>query len=304
MAEVSDDLLIRRARYGGRNLVGLAILATLFAAMSLAFVLASPDRQTASVAGGIAAGIMAMATAYWVLAVAARRGNASALSVVIGFIVVQFVLGLTLQVYAYVRTDGRVPLNVVWIILPLVIVFLLARNRSQLIALRRRGLWEGVFGDRPPTGRLCAVGGVLLLIGLLMTYGGIVVSALQDSNDTKIQHDFLVLVNNDEKEFLDALKSWAESSSLEGVEDLLNKATSLHAKTNAILEKTPPSSAMRFVVTKYAEATERWRQAVAAIRDSGEITKQAQEWMDEGDRLRQEAATALAKKAASPKHNP
>src|SRR4051812_29711385 len=88
----NDEKLLKRARHSGRNLSVLASLAT-FGAMALiaAALFAKGIHGFMAV---LAATITLIAAGYWVLAVAARRGNPNAVGVVIVAMVLQICLAL------------------------------------------------------------------------------------------------------------------------------------------------------------------------------------------------------------------
>ena len=104
VANASDQKLLKRARHAGRNLSVLAILAT-FGAMALiaASLFAKGMHGVMAV---LATTITLIAAGYWVLAVAARRGNPNAVGVVIVAMVLQICLALISSGVAAARTNS------------------------------------------------------------------------------------------------------------------------------------------------------------------------------------------------------
>src|SRR5688572_6665352 len=82
-----DAKLLKRARHAGRNLSVLAMLAS-FGAMAL-IAAALYAKGMHGVMTVLASTITLIAGGYWVLAVAARRGNPNAVGVVIVAMVLQ-----------------------------------------------------------------------------------------------------------------------------------------------------------------------------------------------------------------------
>src|ERR1043165_9171383 len=129
---VSDSQLIKRARYGGRNLAGLAILVS-FGAVCTTLAMFAP---AGDIIKWFAASISLMAAAYWALAVAARHGDPRAIAVVMAFLSIQLLINSVAFVFAFLRSSGSININILWLIIPIAIIAALYRNRADLLELK------------------------------------------------------------------------------------------------------------------------------------------------------------------------
>src|SRR5262249_43195405 len=165
MSNLTDEKLLKRAGNAGRNLFALASLATV-AAIGLG-VLTFLVKEAPWVTGVMAAILALIAAGYWVLAVAARRGNPNAVGTVLVIAVVGFVLSLVSSGVASARKGTGFEPNGSGLVIPILVILALASSRKVLLELRERGLWEQAFGSAKPTGNLCLIGGSLLVAGFL-----------------------------------------------------------------------------------------------------------------------------------------
>ncbi|HEY4309285.1 MAG TPA: hypothetical protein VGN12_07515 [Pirellulales bacterium] len=165
-------------------MTGLAILATILAAFSLLAI------SFAKTGNGIwfLLPLPLMALAYWLVAIAARRGNPLALNFVLGVLAIQFLVSLVGQVAAYLMTGRSIGSQLFLTVLPLLVIAVLARNRTDLIELRRRGLWEALFGAAKPSRNLCLIGGVLLIVSTFALYGGLLFGAIHATENGRLRN--------------------------------------------------------------------------------------------------------------------
>jgi hypothetical protein len=247
---LTDADLLKRARYGGRNLTGLAILATLLAVLALLAMLAFAGEE----AVWIAVPVLILAISYWLLAIAARRGSAQAINIVRGFLAIQFVLSLIGQIVLLLRSKGAAPLNLLLIVIPLLVIVAISRNRNDLIELQNRGLWNSVFEPAAPTRRLCFIGGLLMFVGLVALYVGLIFGGIQAANDIRLRQDFVGLVKNDEKNLFDSFAEVGRSASKESWNSLLQKADALQEKAQNLAQRATASSKMNSIAQSYLEA--------------------------------------------------
>ncbi|HEY2760316.1 MAG TPA: hypothetical protein VGI75_06225, partial [Pirellulales bacterium] len=247
-SERTSEQLLKRAKYGGRNVTGLAILMTLAAVIGSLAALSFAGKD----AVWIALPLVALATSYWCLAIAARRGNQLAINIVIGFLAVQFVFSVLAQVVALIRTNGAEPLNILGIAIPLMVIIALSRNRTDLLELRNRGLWEFVFGtESPPTSKLCKIGGALMFVGFVSLYAELLIPAIQATKVAKLRKNFVNLVKVDDVDFLKSLDELHGSNDPEAFKNLLTKIDNLKQKAESVARDASSDSVLGPIFSKY-----------------------------------------------------
>src|SRR5690242_21084505 len=167
---LSDDQLLARASHAGRNLCVLSVLATLVAIV----LWVVPFMGKAPLLGMIfpALAITSIAAGYWVLAIAARRGNPASVGTVIVIMALQLTFVLIFVGIGSARTGTDVSSNFPNVLIPIVVLWALASSRSVLLELQDRGLWEKVFNSEKTSSQFCVIGGILLAIGFLTLNGG------------------------------------------------------------------------------------------------------------------------------------
>jgi hypothetical protein len=293
----TNETLIKRARYGGRNVTGLAILATLlagFSALALGFAKSPGDVLTVLP-------VPVIAVAYWLLSVGARRGNPRALSIVLAVLGAQLLFSVAILVYIAFLSRSDASTSIISIIIPLLVFVFLARNRGDLLELRRRGLWEGIYGAARPSDRLCTIGGVLLAVGVIALYSFVILSTVHAIRNVRLRGEFQALIGTDEKAFLDAVASGDPAKDKDVVAHVLKTADELEAKTQAIAVQAKAGSQMHTVAIKYAEAVSKWQAALKILEQEGGTDPRVQALFVEGDQLRQQAVAEFNKNGASQK---
>src|SRR5882672_5344459 len=120
VANAIDETLLKRARYAGRNLLVLATLATLGAIALIAAAFFAKGMN--GVMAVLAATISVLAAGYWVLAVAARRGNPNAVGVVIVAMVLQICLALISSGVTAARTNSAFQPPVAGLFIPILVL--------------------------------------------------------------------------------------------------------------------------------------------------------------------------------------
>jgi hypothetical protein len=292
-AAISDELLKRRARYGGRNVTGLAILATILAAFSLLAI------SFAKTADGIwfLLPLPFMALAYWLVAIAARRGSPLALNFVLGVLAVQFLVSIVGQVAAYVVTGRSLSSQLFLTIIPLLVIAVLARNRTDLIELRRRGLWDELYGAAKPSRNLCLIGGALLVVSTFALYGGLLFAAIHAAENGRLRKEFSTMVLQDEKALLTAIQAADATRIKQVLPDLQAKANDLESKAQGIVSRSAAGTPIHSAATTYVNAVQKWREGFALIGDEAQ-QERMQKLFLEGDELRKQAVAQFDASAA------
>jgi hypothetical protein len=286
-ATVSDEKLLQRARYGGRNITALAILATLVAVFSF---LAIPFAKT----GDLILFLLifpCVAVAFWMLAIAARRGNALSLNFVLGVLTLQFLVSIVGEVVAYVVSGGKIPMQLVFIIIPLLVIAVLARNRADLLELRRRGLWDSLFGAARRSKTLCVVGGLLLCASILVLYGDLLFQAVGTSRNVRLRKEFSDLVLVDEKSLLGTIQSINPSNAKQVLPGAQAKADQLEIKAQGIAKRSPAGSSVHTAATTYVKAVQKWRVGMTLLAGNGSEYERIKTLLVDGDQLRKKAVS-------------
>jgi hypothetical protein len=297
-SRTSEDL-VKRAKYGGRNVSGLAILASVLAAFMLIGAIAV--REGDFLAAAIAA--LCVAVGYWLLAIPTRRGETLGLGIIISTLTVQFLLSLAGQVFIHVKTDGTNALNLIWIIIPLLIIMALAGNRADLIELQNRGLSGIVFGTARPVKNICVFGGLLLFGGLVGLYASLIFSGVDAARSARFRHDFVVMINADERALMEILANANRETSNQFWATALEAAERLRDRARQIDQAADDKARIKPIASKYVQATERWCLGIAQARNDGQFSQEGTALLNEGDHLRLQAMTEFQKQfpEASPR---
>src|SRR3954470_5433815 len=287
MADLTDEQLIKRARHAGRNLSVLAVLASLFTLGLVA--VAVLGKGPVPVLGAFALIVAFLAGAYWLLAVAAYRGDPKAPGIVIVVAGVQVALNLIISGIAAARTSSEFNPGFRSIVLPLLVLWALASSRKVLLRLQENGLWEKVFAPAKPTARLCLAGMVLLITGMLglnsAAYFAVSKVASERGAAMRSVTIFTQLLKEEEKPFLDAMRNISSDKTSGRLEIAWAKINSLEARINTI-KAGPESEKIAPVLNIYGNAVRNWKTGVSLLREANPDTDRAKKALDAGDQFR------------------
>jgi hypothetical protein len=208
----TDQQLIKRARYGARNVTGLSILATILAMVGWVAVAVAGER------------LLWIILSWSAVAVAARRGDTRPLAMVAGIMTAQFLLSLVGLMVGYLRSNNPSAVSFAWLVVPVLTIVALARNHSDLLELKRRGLWEGVFEIQRPSVSLSVIGGLLFLVAIVSLYAAILIPAIDAARFARSSQDFISLVRVDDKEFLEAIANASHAQPPTPIDELPGQA--------------------------------------------------------------------------------
>ncbi len=287
MSKLTDEKLIKRASHAGRNLSVLAILASVGAiALVVVAVLA---KDTALLLAAVSAlSLVVIAAGYWFLAVAAKRGNPSS----VGTVIVVMVLQLTLTLVSYGIAEaksGVAQTNTSGWVIPVLVIIALVSSRNVLIELRKRELWDGVFGSAKPSGRLCVIGSILVVIGFIglntsSVYAGWRVGQGQ-RQETQHAQSFVEMIQTEEVAFMESMRPLYGEYGAEDLHTALAMVTKLEAKAKAIDAGGP----LGLIVETYCNAVRQWKNAVTLLNETEPDVDRAQQMLMLGDKLRAQA---------------
>lgn len=282
----NDATLISRAHHAGRNLRALAYLSLLaFALMTGVAVMAGKSFPLFWLLSLITLFLLA---GYWLLSMAAKRGDpaapGSAVLILVIFGVLQFVGGYFLSMNSTVESVQ--PVSPTSIIIPIVIIIMLLMNWNDLRELRKRGLLEQVFiTPLLNSRRLCLIGAALLSVGYASLDGVMLYSLNQKVQEIQYAKAFLSLVEHEEKAFFEVMGSTQpDMAAVQG------KLAALENQV-ALLQKTTPPDNKAFleVLASYEAAVRQWRKVVAAKQGENADKKAIEQAIEKGNRLRLEA---------------
>lgn len=306
VANVIDEKLLKRARHAGRNLSVLAILATLGATALIAAALCAKGIH--GVMAVLATTISLIAAGYWVLAVAARRGNPNAVGVVIVTLVLQICLALISSGVAAARNNSAFQPPAGGVLIPILVLVSLASSRKVLLELKERQLWDQVFGPAKPTGKFCLIGGTLLATGFAaMNAGTCYIDWKAGQQQTaEVQHAkaFIELIQGDEKEFLTAMQVSSVNGGQNRIETALTKFKTLEQNFDALKKQAGSADRLLQIVTTYGNALRQWKNGLLLSKEPNADTERVQEMFKLGDQLRAEACQEFDRRYGPKKPHP
>jgi hypothetical protein len=288
---LSDEQLLARASHAGRNLCVLSVGTTLFA-IALWVV---PFLGKAPVLGMIfpALAITCIAAGYWVLTVAARRGDPASVGTVIVIMALQLTFVLIFAGIGAARTGTEVSANYRNVLIPIVVLWALASSRSVLLELQERGLWEKVFNSEKTSSQFCVIGGTLLAIGLLTLNGGslYVGQKVQQEHEAENRQarEFADMIKHEEQQFMDAASDAVRKPTSDNLELALARADSLQTKCQSIRTATGDHGRLPGVLANYTNAVHQWQTGLLALKEKNPDTMHAQHMLDLGDKRRADA---------------
>jgi hypothetical protein len=289
--DAADQQLLKRAHYGGRNLFVLASLASVGALVLICVAIFA--KEIHGIMAVMAATITIIAAGYWLLAIAARRGNPNAVGIVIVAMVLQICLSLIASGVTAAQSNAPFQPPVGGLIIPILVLVALASSRKVLLQLQERQLWHQVFGTSKPSGTLCKVGGALIVIGFISMNAGTSYLGWKIGQNQKveIQHAkaFIQLLHEDEKEFLSAMKLVYADRNESNIETALTRFSTLEQQLETLTKETPNTEKLSDVLGKYGSGLRQWKNGLLLLKEPNADLKRAQKMFELGDRLRAEA---------------
>lgn len=299
MAEQSNEVLLKKASLPGRDILGLALLATLVAIVVCGAALLGKDLPDTLVF--LPWGIALIAASYWFLGVAARRGDRNAVGVPAVILTIQVGLAFVGMVIAQSQNSMSGAGGARFII-PAIIIALLVRDYKVLTELKKRGLWETAFPARRPTKALCTVGGVLLAAGIVVfNLGMFQLGAMAEEDAKAVKQEarkFITIVQNEEATLMKTMKRLSDPEDKRAYNDTVRDLTALYKRVEIVREETKHVRTLSPILLTYAAAVEHWKRGMELLRS--DPTK-AQAQFEKGDELRQKAAKEFDERFAKPK---
>jgi hypothetical protein len=281
----TDEDLIKRARYGGRNVTALAILVSVPAVLVLPFQFIFPDSGLLWATITLAL----IAAAYWMLATVTRQGETLGLSIILCLMGFQLLLAVAGLVLAHANNRKTTGMEIWWVIIPLLIVIALAGNRSDLLELHRRGLRESVFGPGRPPRILTVMGGVLLVGAQIALFAALLIPAISAARTARECHDFVTMINVHDKALMQIINGPDRASGMQIWGMASDAADQLREQARQVDAKAPEGSKLKSITSTYLRAIDRWCVAFSEARKQGQMSPESAAAVNEGDQLRQRA---------------
>jgi len=293
-ANLTDEQLLKRASHAGRNLTVLTALASLGALALWALAMFINKAPFSMLLPAVALSLVAVG--YWLLAVAAHRGNPQSVSIVLVLMLLQLVATFLLAGVAAARsgTDFSSNFSFGRLLIPILVIAALASSRSVLLELQGRGLWERAFANAKPSGNLCLIGGVLLATGFIsinagMGYLGSKVTEVR-ALERKKTSEFAQIIVNEEAQFMAAIAAAKTALTPARLDAALEKLEALDRKLQGLRNETGDNGRLDTILMTYGNAVRQWKNGLQALREPKPDLNRANQFMQLGDKLRAQAA--------------
>ncbi len=225
------------------------------------------------------------------LAIAARRGNATAPGFVLLVLALQILLSLAGVSTAL--THGAMPTGLVGLVIALLVAAAVFTARDVLVEMKKRGLWETKFAAARPSRGLCVCGGIILVAGYLGFAASLFIPvALAAQNAKEVEHAkaFLACIRDEEPQAIDALQNLAKTKDSKSLKAAISKVDALDRKVASIQREVAPDVPLAAILAKYRRALADWKSGLAAIEGPEGDAKKAKQLLQSSAALRAEAA--------------
>jgi len=302
---MDDQTLLKRASHAGRNLTVLAVLASLAMLLVIGLAVSIKDARSAMVPLAIA--ITLIASAYWILMVAARRGNPASVGVVIVLMIVQLVLGLLVSSIIAAQNKASFQFQPGGFIIPIIVIIALVSSRTVLLELQERGLWEQAFPTSKPSGNLVVIGGVILVLGFLSLnastfYAGIKIKQAGQSEHQQAEA-FVQLVQQDEAKFMVSMQKISGKFGDAELNEALANLAILEQKLGQLQQTTGNANGpLSQILNTYGNAIRQWKNGLTILKQPNPDKDRALQMLKLGDKFRADAGDAFDHRYVAPKN--
>jgi hypothetical protein len=287
MRELTDDELVKQAKHSGRPLLVMAVLAALGAIASIVSCLFGESLLSAAVLPFLI--LVLLSAGYWILGIAANRGNPTAGLIAVAIICTQFVfIILPMFLFGAQIAGQKNTVSSLVVVFP-IIALAFEGNRRILLKLQKRGLWEHVFSSAKRSGHLCAIGGAFLVAASIIVVGDAVSFLNQTETrvrDSRQVQTFVRLIKEEEQDFMRALGVLSQSHDRTDAAATMMKLVDLDQKVATLRSEVSPEKPFYSVLTVYRKALHDWKNGLAALDVSEPDANRAKQMFESGDRLR------------------
>ena len=304
-SDLTDEALLKRATHPGRDMMILAVLATIGVAFIVAAAVLdrSGDRGSMS---ALAAALVLLAVGLWFLTDAARKGSPTAITILLTTMGIALAFGILTFIISLASAGGDLDAESLgrtlggWAI-PAIVLAALARDRKILLALQERGLRDQGFGPAKPAGYLCTVGGGLFVCGYIATVSLTVYAAYSviKTQEAEVK-PFVDMIQHEEQEFLTLMNAKDSLATITKRQNALTKVEALEKRLLAI-QYDCRNDRLLAIMEKYRAAVEEWKRGVRLTLVPGIDPALVAQALERGDQLRTEAVTEFQKYASGDK---
>ena len=291
MSKLTDEKLLKRATHAGRYLSVLA-LGSSFIFVSILSAAAFAKGMTAFMIL-LTATFILVASGYWALAAAAKRGNPASVEVAIVIMSAQLVMSLTISVVSAVRMGNTAETVTPEMIASILVIAALASSRNVLKELQKRGLWASAFTSARPSGHLCAIGGILLVVGLIGLDGVSLYAKSRSCDESRevIQqaHDFKNMIAGEEQTLIRAMEAMSDSYSKDKIHIALDRVSALENRMERIRTMNVQKSPLDPILQTYGGAVRQWKNCLELMRSPKPDAERARQMLALADKLRAQA---------------
>jgi hypothetical protein len=290
---LTDEQLLKRAGNASRNLGVLGILATLGAILIWTVLLLG--KGATLFMSPVALAVTSLAVGYWILSVAARRGNPNSVGVVLVIMVLQLLVVFVTAGIAAARTNTPLSSNLPGLISPILVLIALVSSRNVLLELQDRGLWEKAFASAKPSGTLCVVGAILVASGLALFDGGTAYVSVKVGQARAAEvsgaTEFVQIIKHEEQDFMSTIGQALKSANAESLDTALAKLESLDIRVKTLQASAGQDSSMPTILQTYRNGVREWKNALLALKEPNPDRRRAQQMLALGDKLRAQAVS-------------
>jgi hypothetical protein len=278
MDKLSNDVIIKRAKHGSIYFLILAMITSLGMGFMVVLLTTTFNEgeealtQWAFITPMLA--ILSLTVAYWMLWIAAKRGNPNAAGITMLVIGISIAINFALQGWAgfleesNARTPSQPSLNFVGLIIPILLFIAFYKSRNYLLELKKRDLWDHEYGSKKSSRFVCHIGGTLLVTGLVLFFVGsyqLQKAHTQRVVSTVAYHDaFIQLIEQHDQPFIKTIKNLDEVNE-ENLQLLQGQIQALQAQVDQLLDEIPQKHALHNVLSMYGEVVSHWREAVRIL---------------------------------------
>jgi hypothetical protein len=288
---LTDEQLLKRAGNASRNLGVLGVLTTLGALLIWAVLLLG--KGATLYMSPLAVAVTSLAAGYWILSVAARRGNPNSIGVVLVIMVLQLLVVFVTAGIAAARTNTPLTSNLPGLIIPTLVLIALVSSRNVLLELQSRGLWEKAFAAVKPSGTLCVIGGILVAAGLAAFDGGAAYVSWQVGQaraaEVRGATEFVQMIKTEEQDFMTAIGQAVKGANAASVDSALTRLESLDNRVKTLQQTAGQDSSLPAILQTYRNGVREWKNALLALKEPNPDRRRAQQMLALGDKLRARA---------------
>src|SRR5882757_6544254 len=176
--------------------------------------------------------------------------------------VIQICLALISSGVTAARTNSAFQAPTGGLFIPILVLVALASSRTVLLELKKRQLWDQVFGSAKPSGTLCLIGGTLLATGFVAMNAGTYYIGWKAGQEQKVEFQhakaFVELIQGAEKEFLTAMQGISVNQGKNGIETALTKLKTLEQDFEVLQKEAASADRLLQILTTYGNALRQW----------------------------------------------